>query len=180
MQAQKSEAENKAAEMTQQLQELKAQRAAAHSRNLALEKLLELQGLQPSDNGKGIASDASNTAPASNSRQINPAANSISTPIQLMVNVDALARACAHAHQAPVVRFTTAQLEELEFADFAKLWKEYISRCAAELLACMMEPFQFSTGHQKDMTAGHQINRIIYLAAASNLLPCLTTYHFPS
>ena len=135
--------------MARQLQDLKAQRAAAHSRNLALEKLLELQGLQPT-NGVGhdesITSDAGDAAPASNNRQTTtscqskPMAHSICTPIQLSVNVDALARTCAHGRQAPVLRFTANQLEELEFADFAKLWKEYISRCAVKLLFCMLQP----------------------------------------
>ena len=135
MQAEKSAAESKATEMAEQLQELQAQKAAAYSRNLALEKLLELQGSQAND--RAASSDASSStlvsdtqsAPASSQTQL--ASHNICNPIQLAVDVDALARRCVHSGQAPVVRFTTAQLHQLEFADFAKLWKGYISRCTS-------------------------------------------------
>ena len=50
-----------------------------------------------------------------------------SNPIHLTVDVDILTR-FRGLQPVPVTRFSKSQIENFEFADFAKLWKEYINR----------------------------------------------------
>lgn len=114
---------------------LKAQRAAAYSRNLALEKVFELQKLQANDNSLGSHANgcpAADQAPANSSIASEPATHPRSNPIHLSVDVDTLTRFRGR-QPAPMTRFSKSQIENFEFADFAKLWKEYISRYNSHL-----------------------------------------------
>ena len=128
--------------MVQQLAELKAQKAAAYSRNLALEKLFQLQRLQESDRAQG--SDASSSLLSSDHTQADSSISSEPTqrirsnPIHLSVDVDALARSYkGHQISPSATCFSKAMLERLEFADFARLWKEYISRYSSHRYICI-------------------------------------------
>lgn len=126
-----SQAEGKAAHLAQQLKDLKAQKAAAESRNVILEKVFELQGLHSLDKDKFEASHAgSSTAAVSN--QASTSGNSgllpysLGNPIHCEFEVETMIR--ARSEQPPLLQFSQAELEALDWAEFARLWKEYISR----------------------------------------------------
>lgn len=130
IQAKKSQAEGQAFELAQQLQELKAQKAAAYSRNLALEKVFELQKLQEKD--KSQVSEASRPSSVDHTQANALIASELASPprsnsIHMSVDVNTLTRFCGR-QPVPMTRFSKSQIEQFEFADFAKLWKEYISR----------------------------------------------------
>lgn len=56
----------------------------------------------------------------------------------MSVDVDTLTRSFKGQQLShPVTSFSKAQLESLEFADFARLWKEYISRYSSHADVCM-------------------------------------------
>ena len=143
MQAKKSEDEGKASELAQQLAELKAQRAAAYSRNLALEKVFELRKLLGNDKSQGSGGSgwlSSDPKQANASISAEPAQYSRSNPIHLSVDVDTLARRLGGQQLSPpMARISTVQLENLELADFARLWKEYISRCRIHVCVGMKQ-----------------------------------------
>ncbi|KAL3150963.1 hypothetical protein ABBQ32_000706 [Trebouxia sp. C0010 RCD-2024] len=135
--AKKSQAEGQAFELAQQLQELKAQKAAAYSRNLALEKVFELQKLQEKD--KSQVSEASRPSSVDHTQANALIASELASPprsnsIHMSVDVNTLTRFCGR-QPVPMTRFSKSQIEQFEFADFAKLWKEYISRLAV----CLVE-----------------------------------------
>ena len=131
-QANKSAAEGKASELVRQLTKLKAEKAAAYSRNLALEKFFELQRSQVNDRAQvsgASTCSSTNQAQAYTSISSEPATHTRSNPIHLSVDLDTLARSFRGQPLSPdVTRFSESQLENLDFADFARLWKEYISR----------------------------------------------------
>ncbi len=126
-----SQAESKASQLAQQLKDLKAQKAAAESRNVVLEKVFELQGSHSVDKSRSDGANASsstkggaNQASTSGSSEVVP--YNLCNLIHGPYDVDTMLR--ARGEQPPLIQFTEAQLQALEWADFVKLWKEYISR----------------------------------------------------
>ncbi|KAL0023235.1 hypothetical protein WJX79_008243 [Trebouxia sp. C0005] len=134
--ARMTQAESKASELAQQLKDLKAQKAAAESRNVVLEKVFELQGSHSTkarhdaSGATSITSACSDQASTSGSSE--PVPYGLSTQIYSPIDIDTMLEARS---EAPLIQFSHAQLEALEWVDFVRLWKEYISRLAM----CLVE-----------------------------------------
>jgi hypothetical protein len=125
-----TQAESKASELAQQLKDLKAQKAAAESRNVVLEKVFELQGSHSMEKARhdasratSITSACSDQASTSNSSELVP--YGLCTQIYSPIDIDTMLEARS---EAPLIQFSQAQLEALDWVDFVRLWKEYISR----------------------------------------------------
>lgn len=125
-----TQAESKASELALQLKDLKAQKAAAESRNVVLEKVFELQGSHSMEKSRHDASRAYNITSAcsdqaSTSGSSEPVPYGLCTQIYSPIDIDTMLEARS---EAPLIQFSQAQLEALDWVDFVKLWKEYISR----------------------------------------------------
>ena len=121
-----SQAEGKAAHLAQQLKDLKAQKAAAESRNVVLEKVFELHGLHSLDKDKLDATHAGSSTSAVSDQA---STSGLSNPIHSPFDVETMIR--ARSEQPPLLQFSPAELEAMDWAEFARLWKEYISRWCA-------------------------------------------------
>ena len=131
LQAKRSQTETKASQLARQLKDLKAQKAAAESRNVVLEKVFELQESHSLDKGRLDATSASsstsvgsNQASVYGSSELVP--DALCNPIHSPFDVNTMFR--ARGKQAPLIQFSQGQLKNLQWVDFVKLWKEYISR----------------------------------------------------
>ena len=139
LQAKQTQAEDKASQLAEQLAQLKTQKAAAESRNLVLERVFELQDphavhRRRLDDGNSATSssaarnDAVTEASSDIPRQLCVCKPTIHNPVDLETLQRAHQEQSASMleSQAPM-RFTQTQLN-LEWGDFAKSWKEFISR----------------------------------------------------
>ena len=135
-QAKLSQVETKASQLAQQLKELKAQKSAAESRNIVLEKVYQLQGSCSLDRSRlastgavsstlAIGSEADNDGPSAfGSSELAPC--KLYNRFQHPFDVDAMLK--SRRDRNPSIQLTAAQLRVLEWEDFVKLMKEYISR----------------------------------------------------
>ena len=132
LQVKQSQAEDKASQLAEQLKELKAQKAAAESRNLVLEKVVELQGVQMAHKSPLSITDATNTsssarleADVSSNAETCHSLSLSKPPIHSPVDLEKLYP--IYRHQT-TQQLTTFQPEKVDWRDFGKFWKEYISR----------------------------------------------------
>ena len=139
-----TQAESKASELALQLKDLKAQKAAAESRNVVLEKVFELQGSHSTDKARHDAARATSVTSAcsdqaSTSGSSEPVPYGLCTQIYSPIDIDTMLEARS---EAPLIQFSQAQLKALDWVDFVRLWKEYISRylSTCQVRACNAHP----------------------------------------
>lgn len=113
-----SEAENRAADLARQLDDLKSELATASGRNVVLEKVFELQ------NGSPQSAGSAEDQPGISGSELVP--YSVCTPISTPIDVIAILN--TRKEQQTLIQFTPSQLKALEWKDFVRLWKEYINR----------------------------------------------------
>lgn len=97
-------------------------------RNVVLEKVFELQSSSPL--GLSTSSPAADAAspdealPSTSGSDLVP--YNLCHNINMPVNIKAILG--TRSQQQSLIQFTPAELNSLEWTDFVKLWKEYISR----------------------------------------------------
>lgn len=95
-------------------------------RNLMLERVLELKGLQPGHNNTPLGTEDSSPCDIPNSKP-EAKGTDLYNPVDVPADVEDILR--MRAIHPPLLQYTKAQLDTLEFADYAQLWREYINRC---------------------------------------------------
>lgn len=95
-------------------------------RNVVLEKVFELQSSSPLGLGtRPPAPDAADDdVPRTSGSELVPynLCHNINMPVDLKAILNSRKR------QETLIQFTPSELSSLEWTDFAKLWKEYVSR----------------------------------------------------
>ena len=103
-----------------------------------LEKVFELQSSTP----LGLNSSTPSTNTKSDDNQPSTAGSelvpyNICNPISMPVDINAILN--TRKEQQALIQFTPSELKSLEWLDFVKLWKEYVSRYTARF-SCLCKP----------------------------------------
>lgn len=143
LQAQDTEAENTLSDVSKQLELIKGQLTAAQSRNVVLEKVVQLRnnplGLLASNSSANIPVPAHPETSSSDSGFV--PSSLYKTILSAPVNVDAILD--TRKRQQGLLQYTASQLKNFGHNDIAMLWKEYVSRyaklCAAQPPAVLLK-----------------------------------------